>query len=399
MGNSPASRAADTMRVTNANRLRRLLVLASIFALAGIGLWAVIGTNELKDHILALYLTIGPAAVYWFGYLHCLPDVLGVPVSDKEGTLLRRWSDFARLTAAFAASLWIIWSVASLVHSGLLASPQGGLAGILKDLFTRLTVALVPPFLMFAGVAASEQYLACTMTQGNPAGSGGWRAALRRLVGRLGYVAVGLLRVKRALSLGSALVLVSLLLNITLMGSCGGDPRKGYEIITGRAVWITAQQAGRSETMKLIVAQLGRWTYVLGLAVAVTCLAAVLAGRHGDRLRKSKAMVIITGVLALYGACDFTFGWARTLDFPEAVVFVIFASACILAPTLWVWRARQPRQWNQTRLAIMIALLPVMFFTFAFGVFTAFPDLHGLGSFLFGMLMLWWGLVQSRWAG
>jgi len=261
-------------------------------------------------------------------------------------------------------------------------------------------VLLVLASLMSACVVASEEYLAGTMICSNGFGGVGWRAAVGRLVGRLGAPPVKLMRAKASLVSGSTLALASLLLTTTFMGGCPDIPQKGFEIVSGKAVWITAAQAVEGDTAKVILAQVGRWSYVVALAVALLALAAVSAGRAGDRLRRSRLMGIVSGTLALFGICDFTFAWIRvwtdSVRF-EGANFAVGIVVWLLPIALWLWRARcGGERCAHTRLAVMVLYLPILFFSLAF-LISLVPV--GYISFFLGMLLVWWGFVRSQCEG
>lgn len=386
----PVMQAASVHRTTVANRFRRLLAAASILVLAGIGLRIVRQMTNFPDRILSLYLTVGPASIYAFGYFYWLPDILGARIRVK-GSLFQRWSIFVRLAAAGAVTGWIAWVVAS-------AKTEYSSGGNLHFLIL-LFVVIVPSFLTFASAVATEQYLACRISGVPVDDSDTWYARLTNVVGYLGSPITKFLKPRRSVSIGSVLVLASLLLNITLMDECGNDPHKGYEIVSGKAVWVTAQMFS-SGVLKVIASQVARGIYILDILIAALCVAALLAGMHGNRLIRTGMMVSFAGVLALFAMCDFTLGWARMLGLPPGIwALMLFICACIVPPTLWLWRATRTSGGDHTCVALMVALLPVLYFTLIFGCYTAImdPDMWGLESFLLGMLLLWWGLVKNRW--
>jgi len=382
-------------RVTIANQIRRLIALAAILSMAAIGVWVEKGMAGLEDRIMAALVTFGPAAIYLFGYFYWLPDVLGAP-ARKKGSLRNRWSSFAGISALITEGVWIAWLVAVMSDSSFWNSSSNNSKPVL--LSYGLATLLAPLVLMLACVGASEKYLAETMSVESSEDDGNPPARSRVLIRRTGRVIARSLTTTRALSCGSALVLATLLLNMTLMSDCGRDPRKGHEIVTGKAVWVTAQQTeGDSTVMKRIVAGLGRGSYILALCLGAFIPLTCISGARGTRLRQNRTLVVITGCLGLYAICDFTFGWARVLSLLQPLQVVVWLVAWIIPAPVWIIRTPQAERWDHTRLAIMVALLPVMFFTCTMGVYTALEleDLNGLGVYLVGILLLWWGVAQS----
>jgi hypothetical protein len=360
---------------------------ASISVLAGIGAYETWKERlDTGSDLLALAATLGPAAAYAFGYFRCLPDVLGAPSSTQSGTLWQRWLDFARLSAVVAVLItWVGWALAIIREPGY------------PDAVKTAVALLVVTSLMPACVVASEEYLARTMVRGNVTGGTGWRVAARRLAGRWGAVLVKWLSAKRSLATGSTLALASLILNTTLMGTCGGDPRVGYEIISGKAMWITAAQtAGDGTVVQVILAQAGHWAYVLGLLVSVVGLVGVLAGRAGDGLRGSRPLAILSGTVALFGVSDFLLAWEFS-DTPQGFNLALRLVVWTLPIGLWLWRSRgDPGQFAYTRLAVMVLYLPILFSCLALLPILV-SDLLGYAFFLLGMLLVWWGTAQSQW--
>lgn len=401
--------SADHPRSASIGKLlRQALAAASICVLAGIGIYIAWQerSSGWEDVLLALAVTLGPATAYAFGYFRCLREALGGSAVGQQGTVWQRWSSFARFSAVVAILMTSIGWAVSLAHSSGLE---------VSEAVQAVAALLVLTFLIPACVVASEEYLARRMLRGNGFGGVGWRAAVRRLAGRLGVPPVKLLVAKPSLVSGSTLALASLFLTTTLMSSCGsGDPRKGYEIVSSNALWITAARTVQEDTAKAILAQVGRWSYVAGLAVSLLALAAVLVGPAGDRLRRSRLLGIVSGTLALFGICDFTFAWIRLLSpsgsltsYSRRMEFEWADSAVgivvwLLPIALWLWRARGAgEQWAYTRLAVMVLYLPILFFSLAFLIFLVPSDggARGYVSFLVGMLLVWWGFIQSQWEG
>ncbi len=350
--------------------LRRALVAASILVLAGLGVYEAWSAERWDLGLLGLAGTLGPAAAFAFGYFRNLPDVLGASAVRQRGTLWQQWSDFARLTAAVAVLITWIGTATLLIESIL----KNNMAMV--DAAETLIWPIAVTLLMAGCVGASEQYLAHTLSGEYGSGSGavGWRAIVRRLVGFFRTTLAKWISAKRALVTGSTLVMASLILTTTLMGSCADEPGKGYEIVSGKAVWITAEQTNLAGLLKYVVAQLDRGIYVLGLAVAFGGLAAVLAGRAGDALRRNRILAAASGVIAIFGICDYTFAWARFSRsiIPNEGMVAIWIAVWVLPIMLWLRRARRGEsQGDWTRLAVMILYLLVCFVSVALLVFLA----------------------------
>lgn len=371
--------------------LRRFFAVACILALVGIGVYgAWLARPDVRNILTYLAATLTPATAYTFGYFRCLPGALGAVRITQERTPWQQWSDFARLSAFVAICLALTW---------VFVLPKTLSSGHRGDGIRVLLGVFLVTSLMAGCVVASEEYLAGTMARGAAMGGSGWRASARRLVGRWGAGLVKPLRAKRSLSLGSGLALASLILDTTVQFGCNGSiPHRGYEIVSGRAAWVTAESVNAA-ALRVIVAQAGRWAYVLGLVISVATLAAVLAGSAGDALRRSRPLMVGMGGLGLFFICDYTFAWARFVGeiVPEGPTFAIWMVLWLLPVALWLGRARgDPRRWEHTRLAVMILYLPIFFASFYWLVFLA-PYAPGYISFVVAMLLLWWGLVQSQW--
>lgn len=387
-GDFPAVAVAGTRGVS---LWRRSVAAASISVLIGYGIyeiWRIRPWPEVTAVLIILGVTLGPAIAYAFGYFRCLPEVLGGSGAGQNRTLGQRWSDFARLSIAIAIAItWLAWAtvIPQLNNNWEAAEMVAGLLGV--------------TCVLLAAVVASEQYLARTTERHEAPAGKGWREAVRRPVGRWGAALIRVLGTKGSLVAGSALMLLSLSIPMSdnLFGFSGDD--KGFEALHGAAYpWITQKYSELPGPLNVIVNQGGLWTYRLVLALTVTALASIVAGRVGDKLRRSRGMGILAGTLALYGISDFTFAWLRVLPLrPEWLQFGAWIGAWIVPSALWVWRARGDKlQRSYTRLAVMVFYLPIFFVGLSLLVFMASFS-PGYYCFVIGMFLLWWGFVQSQW--
>ncbi|HVN17523.1 MAG TPA: hypothetical protein VMU05_02095 [Dongiaceae bacterium] len=333
------------------------------------------------------------ATFYFVAYFYFFPDVLGFRIR-KRGSCLRRWSVLVRAAVLLSIAYCILVFVRSLAASSGQTSTSDESSA--AQYMILAVIALISVCLLFAAAAASERYLAYTLPSGENAAPQG---ALLRWAGTIGYACVRWLSAKRSTLCGSVLLLISLLLNITT-SACGNFPGKGYEILVGRAEWVTARQVPNKDRIsEAILAQAGRSAYVLALGVAAASLACVAAGRRGDRFRRSRALAVVTGSFGLYFVVDFMLGWSFQSEslVPSLFRIAIWATVWVIPIVLWIRYRHRQELWNYLRLAIMIALLPALLFTCTMGVLTAVAfDLAGLGGLLFGLFLLWWGAVQAR---
>ena len=358
--------------------------------------------GEIDLGLLALGCSAGVATVYAFGYLWCLPDVLGGMPHDQTRNLRQRWSDFALLTAFIGilviagAYIRVIWEYFSYV-----------------DLARALAILLACFWLLPACVVASEKYLGWTTPGGEAKEGMGWRVRVRGATRKWGHWLVRLLGAKGALGVGGVLALSSLILEFET-GWGGGHT--GYKVVAGKDVWPRVTHVDLSKLDVLLV-QGHRWVYVLGLVVAALALAGVLTGPLGRIIRSSKTLATLAGIIALL---QVTAGSIRLLQITLLQIGIAYASSAYqpdkyrLAPWILLWAApfillwavpvaiwlrgtRGGREsWDHTRLAVMVFYLPIFLLGFSFFVVGTYFGL-GFGGFVIGMLLVWWGLVQSRW--
>ena len=382
---------------------RRIIAASAILTLAGIGIltaWRVAHPFGLERFLFALIVTLAPAAAYAFAYFRALPEVLGAEGSPQAGSLLRRWSDFARLTSAIAIVItWICWIAIIAKHFRGMVIPLKQMPSlvdvfVLGTLTTRPDLCVIGALLAAAlttlCVVASEEYLARTMEPMRPSPAKGWRTAARKVVGKCGRWLGARLRAKPALVLGSGLLLFSLVARADLFEGYG------LQVVSGQQSWPTAEYTLVGPTLT-ILCQVGRWTYVAALGIALLGLSAVVMGHAGDRLRRSSSLVFLSTVIALFGVCDLALGVSR-LDsmVPTVLNFTVLGMAWLLPIALWVWRERGDRaHWDRTRLAVMIFYLPVVLAGLAL-IPLALILVPSYGFFLLGSVLLAWGFTQSR---
>jgi hypothetical protein len=382
---------------------RRLVAASAILILAGIGIvtaWRGAHPFGLERFLFALVVTLPPSAAYALAYFHALPEVLGADSTAQRNSLLRRWSDFARLTSAVAILItWICWAAIIAKHFRGMLVPLNKMPSIvnlfvLGTLTTRPDLcvigALLAAALMTMCVVASEEYLARTMEQMGPSPATGWRNAARRVVGKCGTWLGARLHAKSALVLGSGLLLFSLVARADLFEGYG------LLVVTRQQSWPTAEYTLVGPTLT-ILCQVGRWMYVAALVIALLALGAVAMRGLGDRLRRSYALMFVSTVIALFGLCDLTLGVARLDSMVPAVLnFAVLEMVWLLPIALWVWRERGGRaHWDRTRLAVMIFYLPVVFAGLAL-IPLALILVPSYASFLLGSVLLAWGFTQSR---
>lgn len=348
---------------------------AAIAALTFVGFYLAI-TRWHDSWEFALILLggfVGPAVAAAFGYFWCLPEVLGGICRDRERTLLQKWSDFALLCSFFgilvieAAYLQVIREV-----FGSISLPRA------------LAVLIAGPWVLAASVAASKEYLGWT-TPGTVSGSrSGWRGRVRSGMEWCGSLPVKLLTAKVALVAGAALVLVSLAL--VESGNILGPEFKGYEVAAGANV---AAHFG----IGFVLDWAQRGSYLLGILLAVLALAGVLIKGAGRRIRGSKMLAALAGILSLLEVTKLAVIWP--LGHAAIPLVMLWLIVWLVPIILWLTASRADGEgWDRTRVAIMVVYLPLFLLWLGFLPFVAYLGV-GYGAFVSGMLLLWWGFVQS----
>jgi hypothetical protein len=348
---------------------------AAIGALTFVGFYlAITRWQESWEFALILFGgLVGPAVAAAFGYFWCLPEVLGGICRDRERTLLQKWSDFALLCSFF----------------GILVV-EGSYVQVIREVFQyislpRTLAVLIPgPWVLAACVAASKEYLGWTTPSTVSGRRSGWRGRVRSGMEWCGGLTVKLLTTKGALVAGAALLLTSLVL--VQSRDIFGPEFKGYEIAAGANV-------GTHFGIPFVLdwTQLG--SYLLGILLAVLALAGVLIKGTGRRIRESKMLAALAGILCLLEVTKLAVIWPLG---KTATPFVMLWLILWLVPIiLWLMATRGDGEGrDRTRVGIMVFYLPLFLLWLGFLPFVAYLGV-GYGAFVAGMLLLWWGFVQG----
>jgi hypothetical protein len=358
-----------------AHAWKRWIAGAAIGGLTFVGFYlAITRWQESWEFALILFGgLVGPAVAAAFGYFWCLPEVLGGICRDQERTILQKWSDFALLCTFF----------------GILVV-EAAYVQVIREVFRdislpRALAVLIPgPWVLAACVAASKEYLGWTTPSTVSGRRSGWRGRVRSGMEWCGNLTVKLLTTKGALVAGAALLLTSLVL--VQSRDIFGPEFKGYEIAAGANV-------GTHFGIPFVLdwTQLG--SYLLGILLAVVALAGVLIKGAGRKIRESKMLAALAGILCLLEVTKLAVIWPLG---KTATPFVMLWLILWLVPIiLWLMATRGDAEgWNRTRVAIMVFYLPLFFLWLGFLPFVAYLGL-GYGAFVTGMLLLWWGFVQG----
>ena len=404
MSHEPAVSSKTPSRVWLRSHWPRLAVCSVILFLPLVGsicAWKAPHPFAFENRLVALTVTLGPAAIYAFGYFRVLPDVLGTEIKEHDDSLLQRWSTLARMSSAVAIIItWVCWASIVARHFRGIVVPLNQTPSFI-NFFVLGTLSASPGLcivgailaaaLMTISVAASEQFLARGMDQMSACSGKIRRVMVLRIVGRCGEWLIRLLRPKAALLLGAVLILFSLMV---AMGPFEGS---GLEVVTGDQHWPTAEYTLEGPA-GMVLSEVGRCIYVATLALAVLALAAVAARRKGDRLRKTKVLASVTTVIAIFALCDLPLGVAR-LDstVPPLFNLVILGLLWALPIALWIWRERgDSLRWNRTCIGVMVLYLPVVLAALAL-LPLALILVPGYASFVLGTGFLTLGFLRSRW--
>ncbi len=392
-----------SFRVRFGSNWVRLAVGSAILLLplvGGICAWRAPHLFAFQNRLFALAVTLGPAAVYAFGYFRVFPEVLGTETKETVDSLVQRWTSLARMSSAVAIVVtWVCWASIVARHFRGIVVPLNQTPAFI-NFFVLGTLsgspglcvvgAIFAAALMTITVVASEQFVARTIDPTSACSNKNWPAVVPRIVGQCGEWLISLLRPKAALLLGAVLILFSL---IVAMGPFGGS---GLEIVTGDQDWPTAEYSLQWPAWR-VLSEAGRCIYVAALALAVLALA-VVARRKGDRLRKTRVLTAVSTIIAIFALCDLLLGVAR-LDstVPPLLNLVVLGLLWVLPIALWIWReGGDSVRWNRTCIGVMVLYLPVALAALAL-LPLALILVPGYASFMLGTGFLTLGFLRSRW--
>lgn len=385
---------------TNWPSLAVVSAILTLTFLGGICAWKAPHPFAFENCLFALAVTLGPAAIYAFGYFRTFPDALVTDTKLHNDSLLQRWSNLARISSGVAIIITCMcWASIAAKHFGIVIplkqTPSVINLFVMGTLSARpdlcIIGAIIAVALMTICVVASEQFLASTLGPLPASSAKNWLGVVLRTVGRCGAWLARLLRPKATLVLGAVLLLLSL---IAPMDPFGGS---GLEVVTGQQHWPTAEYTLVGPVL-MILSQAGRFMFIAALAVAVLALAAVAMRHHGDRLRKATALASVSTVIAIFALCDLTLGVAR-LDstVPPLLNLVVLGLMWVLPILVWIKRAHgESARSNRTRIAVMVLYLPIVLAGLAL-IPLALILIPSYACFLMGTGFLTLGFLRGRW--
>jgi hypothetical protein len=338
----------------------------------------------VSEGLMMLALFAGPAVTYALAYFWCVPEALGGSSSDSQRTLHQCWVDFG-LLGSFFASVVILLSYARTIYMNwsYVSLPRA------------VCLVFVAAWIIPSCVMASEHYLSQAIPVRVTGVSSGWRALVRRMMRCLGAWPVKALGPSSATLFGGVLILMSLALLVD--GSIFGSEHTGYQILTdtdstswgaySSPIWPMAQ-----EVILPGLAVADRVWYGLSLLVALFALAGVATRRFEKVLPGTRILTAFAGIVALL---ELT-GMATSLvaDLIGKWVVVPWLACWAIPIAVWTAKAKAGTDGDPVRIAILVFYLPVFMIAIAFMVFFSYFAI-GYGAFLLGMLMLWWGLLQT----
>ncbi len=386
---------------TNWPRIAVGSAILTLTFLGGICAWKAPHPFAFENRLFALAVTLGPAAIYAFGYFRSFPDALGIGTKSYNESLLQRWSNLARRSSGVAIIITCMcWASIAAKHFRGIVVPLKQTPSVI-NLFVLGTLSAMPGVCIIGAILAaalitifvvtSEQFLARTMGPMSTCPNKNWGAIVLRIVGRCGGWLARFLRPKNTLVLGGVLLLFSL---IAPMDPFGGS---GLEVVTGQQHWPTAEYTLVGPAL-MILSQAGRCMYIATLVIAVLALTSVAMRSHGERLRKANALASISTGVAIFSLCDLTLGIVR-LDstVPPLLNLVVLGLVWVLPIFVWIKRAHgESARSNRTRIAVMVLYLPLVLAGLALVPF-ALVLIPSYACFLLGTGFLTLGFLRSRW--
>jgi len=364
---------------------KRWLVEFSVLVLAIAGFYFGI-TNWIKNDfqlsLMVLGWFLGPAVIYGFGYLWCLPDALHEIPLDQSRTMRQRWSDFTLLSSFFATIVIVgAYTRAIWVNYSYISVP--------------VAVALVFAccWLLAACAVASEKYLSWTIPDADAKALSGWRDRVRVALKTWGTWLVDLLGVKRAVVIGALLALSSLL--IVVSGTIFGPEYKGYEILAGNYVWPTVEGINQPALQGPLL-RTHRAVYVLGLLVAILALVRILPWQRSRSAGTGRTLAILAGAIALFEITNCAIGNIIMQLLQSWGALALWLLVWVVPAAIWLMYSLDSRaNRDRAHVAIMLFYLPIFLNAFAFWILHTYLS-PGYGIFIAGMLLLWWGIARNE---
>lgn len=352
------------------------IAAAGIVTLTVIGFYLGITRwqSDTQDALMLFGCFVGPAIAAAFGYLWCLPEVLGGVCRDQERTVLQEWSDYA-LLCSFIGILLVEGSYLRVIWMA-----------------RAIAILILCPWILTACVVASKEYLSWTISSSASRSRTGWRNRARSGMEWWGNRLVRLLSTNVALVVGGVLVLASLVL--VESGAIFGTEYKGYEIAAGASTRVSFWDlAGSLRPRVLVLLWAHQGTYLLGILLAVLALIAVVAHRSGRRIPGNRIFAALAGILSLQEVTSLAVTWRR--EDTGTPLFVLWLILWAVPIVIWLMSKRSDvESWSRTRVAIMVLYLPVFLLWLGFLPFVTYLGI-GYGAFVAGMLLMWWGFLQG----
>ena len=205
---------------------------------------------------------------------------------------------------------------------------------------------------------------------------------------------------------GSTLALLSLFLVTSVQFGCSNTEYRGYQVLTGEASWLTAENMENKYAAHFVIRYTGWALYAVALVIAVSGFG-LLASFHHEKLspRLVKILTVCSAIVALFTISDLVFwfvpfiltdtdnglGTGTTL----VLWYVYWLVPSLLGLRLLLERRKQlPGLMPASAVPVLAVLfLPVMFLSFGILMLIA-ADAPGFVAFYLGILALWWGHAQ-----
>ena len=210
---------------------------------------------------------------------------------------------------------------------------------------------------------------------------------------------VDFLRPARSLSLGSVLVLASLLLVTSGNFSCESRYYRGYEIISGNAGWLTAEHTGHFATS--VINPAGRVAYGAALICAAVALASVVrAAVKKSKIRLPKEFMTVVGIATVFLFSDlstFFFHVDRNVPWQSSTLWFSYWVIPLAIYSVY-GRSRDPRwreHWPVIRMFLAVFYFPLLVFSWFMMLFPISLGVYGYAAYFVGIQLLWFGAIQA----